>query len=234
METSQPNKDRIKQYGYLTFGQRDGQGLRGDFVFKLAVDGSGLLGQGMDVLYLDLPPCYRRHYVLRKQGTTCGALRPFAFTLLARKPAKGQDQGPKGRGGGHGGKWMETLKLWHVGLCVDAVRGGAFLEPRPNPIAAEHAHHTGARCSRPTMDLICNPTPLPYAEGRGSSPKHRAPSPPPPPPRALNTDYQTYRMLCNLHTSHPWATGGTEFVGQTTALCLASRLLQKLSLLLRP
>lgn len=99
METSQPNKDRIKQYGYLTFGQRDGQGLRGDFVFRLAVDGSGLLGQGMDVLYLDLPPCYRRHYVLRKQGTTCGALRPFAFTLLARKPAKGQDQGPKGRGG---------------------------------------------------------------------------------------------------------------------------------------
>lgn len=179
METSQPNKDRIKQDGYLTFGQRDCQGLRGDLAFRLAVDGSGLLGQGMDVLYLDLPPCYRPHYVLRKQGTTCGALRPFAFTLLARKPAKGQDQGPKGRGGGQGGKWMETLKLWHVGLCVDAVRGGAFLEPRPNPIAAEHARYRQARCSRPTMDLICNPTPLLC---RGTRFESQAPSTEPPGP----------------------------------------------------
>lgn len=80
---------------------------------------------------------------------------------------------------------METLKLWHVDLCVDAVRGGAFLDPRPNPGQTQllqSTHITQARCSRPTMDLICNPTPLPYAEGRGSSPNFQAPSAEPPGP----------------------------------------------------
>ncbi|KAH8737760.1 hypothetical protein BGZ61DRAFT_22206 [Ilyonectria robusta] len=136
METSQPNKDRIKQYGYLTFGQRDGQ------VQSTAPDSS--VKAWMYCTYLDLPPCYRRHYVLRKQGTTCGALRPFAFTLLARKPAKGQ------RAKGAGGKtWREMDGDSQIMACgfvcgCSSRRRLSRTQAKPNCCRARTSHRPAA------------------------------------------------------------------------------------------